>query len=174
MCIVFSPNQSELDNSSTQRLTTVRMTPTKRTYAEVLKTPFPALNPRLESEPLIRKPVRANLTKEAKANLRAMMKDKPIAPLKQPAVMFPGGFRKPQQVTLATASDWVMSGATLINSFNPHQKEENTSASVRLMQPNEITSVIREGKLENPIEVCDDSDVETLKYDESLVILIQI
>ena len=37
------------------------------------------------------------------------------------------------------------------------------------MHPDEIGSVIREGRLENPIEVCDDSDVEALKCDESLV-----
>ena len=129
------------------------------------KNPIPA-------EPLIPKPVRARLTKEAKANLRSIIKNDanvPTPQLKQEPVIYVNKQSKPQQLTLATASDWVMSGSELTRSIHAIKKEEKTSASVRLMHPDEIGSVIREGRLENPIEVCDDSDVEPLKCDESLV-----
>ena len=148
------------------------MNPTKRTYAEILKTPFPALNPRLVAEPLLPKPVRAGLSKEAKANLRAIIKNDANIPhpqLKQESVIYDNKSSKPRQLTLATASDWVMCGSELSRSIQAVKKEEKTTASVRLMYPDEIGSVIREGRLENPIEVCDDSDVEQLKCDESLV-----
>ena len=134
------------------------MNPTKRTYAEILKAPFPVLNPKLVAEPLLPKPVRARLTKEAKANLRSIIKNEPTTQLKQQPVMYVDSHSKPQQLTLVTASDWVMSGSELSKSIRDVKKEEKTSPSVRLMHPNELGSVIREGKLENPIEVCDDSD----------------
>ena len=107
------------------------MNPTKRTYAEILKTPFPALNPRLVAEPLRSKPVRARLSKEAKANLCAVIKNDANTPhpqLKQEPVTYVNKQSKPQQLTLVTASDWVMSGSELSRSIQGVKKEEKLSS----------------------------------------------
>ena len=115
---ILSSEQSILKNQST-KLTDVEMNPVKRTYAEVLKTPFPPLNPRLTAEPLVAKPTRVRLSKKAKANLRALIRDEPISPLtegKHEAVIYANESAQPPQVVntqplmLTTASDWVMSG----------------------------------------------------------------
>ena len=50
------------------------MNPTKPTYASVLKNSSSTLDPKTTAKPLIAKPIRARLSKEAKANLRAAIK----------------------------------------------------------------------------------------------------
>ena len=78
MCNMLSSKYSILKILSTEKITTVSMNPSKRSYAEVLKTPFPALNPRLRAESLIAKPTRVRLSEDAKANLRAAIRGEPI------------------------------------------------------------------------------------------------
>ena len=92
------------------------MNPAKQTYAEVLKTPRVSKDPKLTAQPLIPTPIRARLTKEAKANLRAAIKGeetmmasepnyKPVIftgePVSQPLVA-----KTSQPLMLATASDF--------------------------------------------------------------------
>ena len=153
------------------------MNPVKRTYAEVLKTPFPTLNPRLTAEPLIAKPTRVRLSKKAKANLRAIIHDKPISPLtgaKDESVIYTNESAQPTQVVntqplmLATVSDWVMSGYDMNRSIYSVKKEEKSMSSVQLLKPDMIGEVVREGRAENPIDICDDSDEGELSCNEVL------
>ena len=69
---------------------TVSMNPTKPTYAEELKTPFPTLNAVLTAKPSIAKPTRVRLSESAKANLRAVIcgesDSTPAEPNHQPVI----------------------------------------------------------------------------------------
>ena len=69
----------------------------------------------------------------------------------------------PQPLMLATASDWVMSGSVMREAI---YGAKSVSSSVRLLKPEELGSVVREGMKENPIDVCDMSDDECLKSEK--------
>ena len=133
------------------------MNPVKRTYADVLKAPFPALNPRLTAEPLISKPVRARLTESAKSNLRAIIHNEATTALTEHPVIYPDvkkgvprGLVKSQKskeatqqpitnwsqpLILAKASDWVVPGFIMSESIKATKK---SSSNVSLLKPEEI------------------------------------
>ena len=64
--------------------------------------------------------------------------------------------------------DWVMSGSAMSSAIYAVKKEEKPLSNIRLLKSEEIDFVVREGRVENPIEVCDDSDEGGLSCDESL------
>ena len=67
------------------------------------------------------------------------------------------------QGVFAKASDWVVPGFIMSESINGTKK---SSSNVSLLKPEELTATYREGRKENPIDVCDDSDEESLKCSE--------
>ena len=171
--------------STTQR---TKMNPIKVTYTDVVKNASAFLNPGIDPTPLTPKAPRVRLSKQAVQKLRSVIHDKPVcnsaeskeASINQPVIKTekhhesgkPKNFvcdKTTQPLILATASDWVMSGSAMSASIYDVKKEKNPLPSVRLLNTNEIGSVEREGKRENPIDVCDDSDEAELNYDEHLV-----
>ena len=142
----------------------MKMNQSKRTYAEILKTQ-PNVDPKLTAEPLIIKTPRARLTKEAKANLRAIIKGKDTMMIASegytPVIISTGSEsaqeskRSAQPLVLATASDWVVRGSVMSNAMRLGNHTSSVS-SVQLLKPEEITNTMLEGKAENPIEVYDD------------------
>ena len=62
-----------------------------------------------------------------------------------------------QPLVLATASDWVVPGSVIGDSICG-SGIKSSFTSVQVLKSDEIGSVVREGRMENPIEVCNDSD----------------
>ena len=97
------------------------MNPTKSTYASVLKNSSPTLDPKATAKPLIAKPIRARLSKEAKANLRAAIRGEetmivddpihnPVVYVEEPAQ--PSNTYRVQPLTLASASAGILPSVT--------------------------------------------------------------
>ena len=168
----------------------MRMDPKKVTYADVVKSSSAFLNPGLEPRPLIPKAPRVRLSEEAKLKLRAAIHGDPssdttdskvegvIQPVLKTEKRRKSGkpkqfvYKEPaplpitncsQPLILATASDWVMSGSVMREAI---YGAKSVSSSVRLLKPEELGSVVREGMKENPIDICDMSDDECLKSEK--------
>ena len=73
-----------------------------------------------------------------------------------------------QPVVLATASDWVVPGSVMRSAISDMKDGSNQFTSVRLLKSDEIRAIVREGRRENPIDICDDSDEGDLSCDEEL------
>ena len=159
----------------------------KVTYADVLKNPSAFLNPGMHPTPLIPKAQRVRLSEEAKKKLRSVIYNQPKSEVTEPVndeaidldVKKQGRpVKKPESVkavtncsqplVLATASDWIVPGNIISSAINESKKEVS---SVRLLNPKEIGSVVREGMKENPIDVCEDLDEEELKCSENFSVV---
>ena len=152
----------------------------KRTFADVLKNPSAALNPGMDPQPLIRKDQRVRLSEDAKKNLRAAIKGKPMilhAKSSSPIVKVgdvkasaepPKVMKSSQPVVLATASDWVVPGSVMRSVFSDMKDGSNQFSSVHVLKSDEIGAIVREGRRENPIDICDDSDEGELSCHEDL------
>ena len=139
----------------------------KRTHLDALKNPSAALNPGMAPQALIRKPVRVKLSETANANLRAAIKDKPMidVPKGEDLVLrvnepVKSLMELTRPLVLASASAGVLPGFMLDDRC--FMKSSVNSSAVRLLQPNEIASTVREGMKGNPI-VCDESDEERVE-----------
>ena len=88
-------NQKTRENSA-------KMNSGKMTYADVLKNPSAALNPGLDPKPLIRKEQRVRLSENAKTNIRAAIKGKPMIPLstQEPSVVKVDAVKKQMYLNL--------------------------------------------------------------------------
>ena len=159
----------------------------KLSYADVLKNASSYLNSSLPVR-LVPTAPRTRLSEEAKAKLRAVIHEesssteikKSNEPLitemkREKQTKLVQGKRgvcqesvtnHSQPLILATASDWVMPGSVMRSAIYDVKKEEKSVYSIRLLKSDEIGVVVREGKLENPIEVYDDSDEGDLSCDE--------
>ena len=148
---MFSSNSSILKSLSTETKDTT-MNPKNVSYADVVKNHSGFLNPGMHPTPLIPKAPRICLSEEAKAKLRAAIKEEPIA---EPAVRLgvksegqpksektnhksAKSAKHPQSITnshqplvLATASDWVVSGSAMRSAIYDMKKEEKSLSSVR-------------------------------------------
>ena len=139
----------------------------KRTYADVLKNPSAALNPGMDPQALIRKEVRVRLSDGAKKSLRAAIKgkameksDKPTNPVVQIYEPVKTLMEMAHPVVLASASAGIL--PSFVMDERQFMKSSVNSSAVRLLQPNDIASTVREGMKENPI-VCDESDEERVE-----------
>ena len=109
-----------------------------------------------------------NLSESAKANLRAAIKDKPIVKNvkgRDLVVKAPETVKSLMELTrplvLGSASAGILPGLVMDNRH--FMQASVNSAGVRLLQPNEIGGVVREGMKGNPIDVCDESDDEKME-----------
>ena len=151
----------------------------KLTYAEVLKNQSGYLNAGMEPRPLIRKAPKVRLSEEALTKLRAAFKDestaKPTSVAKKPkrteskpkATTQQLATNTAQPVMLATASEWIVPGS-VISDRTIASGVKSSFAEVRVLKSEEIGSVVREGGMENPIDLCDEYDEAELKCDEKL------
>ena len=150
----------------------------KLTYADILKNQSGFLNPGMGPTPLIPKAPRVRLGEEAVQKLRGLIHGTPnlavtSEPSNQPepiekkrgAPKVSAKQSSNQPLVLASASAGILPGFTL-NDRHVMQSSVNSSY-VSLMNHNEIGRIVREGVMENPIEVVDDSDNETVKVDEN-------
>ena len=126
----------------------------------------------MDPQPLLRKDQRVKLSESAKKNLHAVIKGKAMvkdAEARDPVVKVRDPVKSLTELTrplvLASASAGVLPGF-ILNDRHVMQSSVNSSY-VSLMKPNEIGRVVREGVLENPIEVLDESDNEAVKLDET-------
>jgi len=144
------------------------MSARKMTYAEVLKNKSAALNPRLSATPLLPKAPRVRLTEEAKANLRAIIHDKPTVMSNKPTNQVVNSYEEVPSF-MSMARPLVLAGASagILPSFCMDNRQfmqtSVNSAGVHLLQPNEIQRTVREGVKENPIDVVDNSDEECIE-----------
>ena len=137
----------------------------KNTYGEVLKNHSAALNPQLTARPLIPNPPRVRLSEEAKKNLRAVIKGKPMATTDKPITTVVNSNERvktlmelTQPLVLASASAGILPSFVLDN--RRFMQSSVNSAAVHLLNPNEIQNTVREGMKENPIDVEDNSEDE--------------
>ena len=150
------------------------MNPMKPTHADVLKNASFYLN---SSLPVRLVPIapKTRLSDEGLTKLRSFINEKPnpTAMKSEKRTKSAKGNREvreesepktTQPLILATASDWVVRGNVVSSAIYDKDVRE-----VRMLKSEEIGSVVMEGRMENPIEVCDDSDEEKLKCDDSLV-----
>ena len=143
------------------------MSARKMSYNEVLKNQSAALNPRLNAKPLLPKAPRVRLTEEAKANLRAIIDNKPTVMSKKPTNQVVNSYEEvptlmamTRPLVLAGASAGVLPSFCMDNRL--FMQTSVNSAGVRLLKPNELVDTFVEGKKENPIDVCDsDYDEDT-------------
>ena len=157
-----------------------KMSNQKLTYADILKNQSGFLNPGMDPTPLIPKAPRVCLGEEAVQKLHGFIHGTPNLSVTSATPNQPESIEKKrgkppkvysakqssnQPLVLASASAGILPGFTL-NDRHVMQSSVNSSY-VSLMNPNEIGSVVREGVMENPIEVLDDSDNETVKLDDN-------
>ena len=178
---MFSSDRRFLKNPSTTLRKVESMNPSKIAYADVLKNQSGYLNPGMDPTPLIPKALRVRLSDEAKAKLREAIKEerkpeltprvelkKEKAPKAEKVKKLPP---KPtavmQPITLATASDWVVPGSVIGDSIIA-SGVNSSFASVRVLKSEEIGSLVREGGMKNPIDICGNSDEAELSCDEVL------
>ena len=157
----------------------------KMTYADVLKNQSGYLNPGMDPRPLIPKAPRVRVSEEAVQKLRATIHGKSeLAATSEPSNR-PESSNQPecvekkrrgpnrasaeqspnQPLILASASAGLLPKVVLDGRC--FMQSSVNSAYVSLLNPNEISRSVREGVMENPIEVADDSDNETVKLGEN-------
>ena len=131
----------------------------------MLKNHSAALNPQLTARPLIPKPPRVRLSEEAKKNLRAVIKGKPMATTDKPITTVVNSNERVKSLmemthplVLASASAGILPSFVLDN--RRFMQSSVNSAAVHLLNPNEIQNTVREGMKENPIDVEDNSEDE--------------
>ena len=138
-----------------------------KSYADILKGTYAGLNPKLDVQKVVKKSQRVRLSESAKSNLRAaingeaMVKsDKatnPVVSVYEPVKTL---MEMTRPLVLASASAGIL--PNFVMDERHFMQSSVNSAGVRLLKPNELVDTFREGKKENPIDVCDsDHDEDT-------------